>query len=470
MAYTVPQGVVATRISLREKLAYALGDVASNVVWSGVGSFATFYYTNSAGMAAAAIGTMFLISRIFDGISDVIMGLIIDRTRSRFGKARPWLLWMALPFGAAGVLLFSVPSGWGPAAKLFYAFITYNLLSTVIYTAINLSYGTMTALITDDTRDRTLLNVFRMIGAVLCSTTVGLIVMPMVNSFGGTGTGAAWQKTFGILSAAGVVLFFICFLGTKERVGSSAKKEDVVPAKIAVKALFKNKYWFLLTANSIIGTIGMGNMGVNVYYAKYWLANENLVGLLTMSLMLPAFIGLFCTPPLTAKFGKRNMNLAGNLLGIAGLIVMAFFPANFAVVVGANIIRGLGMSAMMGVGFVMIADTIDYGEWKTGVRTEGLTYSASSFGGKVGTGLGAGVLGWALGIGGFDAARETQTGSAMTAMLFVFIYLPIILSTVSSILLWFYKLDRELPGILSDLRERRKMAETARGHTPVQML
>jgi GPH family glycoside/pentoside/hexuronide:cation symporter len=155
MAQRETLGLVKERIKLKEKLAFSLGDIASNVVWSGVGSFVTFYYTNSVGMAAAAIGTMFLISRIFDGISDIVMGLIIDRTKSRFGKARPWLLWMALPFGISGVLLFSVPLGLSPVAKLIYVYITYNLLSTVVYTAINLSYGTMTALITDNSKDRT---------------------------------------------------------------------------------------------------------------------------------------------------------------------------------------------------------------------------------------------------------------------------------------------------------------------------
>jgi GPH family glycoside/pentoside/hexuronide:cation symporter len=172
MAQTVFQGQVTERIKLKEKLAYGLGDVACNVVWSGVGSFATYYYTNSAGLAAAAVGTMFLVSRIFDGISDIIMGIIIDRTRTRFGKARPWLLWMALPFGISGFLLFSVPQSWGVGAKLVYAYITYNLLSTVIYTAVNLSYGALNALITDDSRDRTLLNIFRMLGAVFCGIMV----------------------------------------------------------------------------------------------------------------------------------------------------------------------------------------------------------------------------------------------------------------------------------------------------------
>jgi GPH family glycoside/pentoside/hexuronide:cation symporter len=457
MAQNAAQGIVTERIKLKEKLAYSLGDVASNVVWGGVSSFVTYYYTNSAGMAAAAIGTMFLVSRIFDGVSDITMGLIIDRTRSRFGKARPWLLWMLLPFAIATVLIFSVPQSWGPGAKLLYVYITYNLLSTVVYTAINLPYGTMTALITDDTRDRTLLNVFRMVGAVVCTIAVNSAVMPMVNGFGGGND--AWQKTFGIFGSIAAVLFLLCFLGTRERVGASTKKEDVPPVKVAIAALFKNKYWYLITGNLIIMAIAISNQGVNIYFAKYWMNNEGLVGLFSMATMGPAFLGILIATPISAKIGgRRNLCLAGNIVAITGIIIQALNPTNFVMLLTGFILRGFGLSAMMAVSFVMIADVIDYGEWKTGVRAEGLVYSASSFGQKVGTGVGAAILGWTLAFGGFNAAAEVQEKPAMTAILFVLIYLPLILYGISTLLYVLYKLDKELPGIRADLNQRHKNA------------
>ncbi|MDR3336283.1 MAG: glycoside-pentoside-hexuronide (GPH):cation symporter [Treponema sp.] len=452
MAQTALQGIVQERLKFREKLAYGLGDMACNVVWGGVGAFATYYYTNSAGMAAAAIGTMFMISRVFDGVSDLIMGLIIDRTRSRFGKARPWLLWMAIPFAVAAVLLFSVPQNWGAGAKLIYAYITYNLLGTVVYTAINLSYGTMTALITDDSKDRTLLNVFRMLGSVIMGIIVNIAVMPMVNGFGG-GPGA-WRTTFIILGTVGAGLFFLCFAGTKERVGASAKKEDVVPIKAALGALFRNKYWYLIVINGIIGSTAAGTMGVNIYFAKYWLNDETLVGVLSMTTMLPLLIGLFFMAPLVVKVGKRNLMLIGCLVLITGIIVQILGVTSLSMVLAGGILRGLGMVPMAAVGFVITADVIDYGEWKTGIRTEGLVYSASSLGTKVGTGLGAGALGWSLAFGNFDAALDVQDTPAKTAILFVFVYLPLILYCLSSVILLFYKLDKQLPQILIDLKER----------------
>jgi GPH family glycoside/pentoside/hexuronide:cation symporter len=315
----------------------------------------------------------------------------------------------------------------------------------------------MTALITDDSRDRTQLNIFRMVGALLCGITVSMLVMPMVNGFGGGSD--AWQKTFGIFSVVAVALFMLCFLGTKERVGASTKKEDLAPVGVAIKALFKNKYWYLITGNSIIMAVSQANMGVNVYFAKYWMNDENLVGLLSMSMMIPMFIGLFFMAPVVAKWGKRNVMLAGNLVSITGIIVQLLNHTNTTFLIAGNALKGLGMTGMVAVSFVMVADVIDYGEWKTGIRTDGLTYSASSFGGKVGTGLGAAILGWALACGGFDAALAVQGEGAMNAILFVFIYLPLILTIISTVLMWMYKLDKQLPGILSDLNERHRQAE-----------
>jgi GPH family glycoside/pentoside/hexuronide:cation symporter len=449
-------GVVQERIRLKEKLAFGLGDMASNIVWGSVGSFATYYYTNSVGMAAAAIGTMFLISRIFDGISDLLMGLVIDRTRSRFGKARPWLLWMALPLAAAGVLLFSVPQSWGAGAKLIYVYITYNLLGTVVYTAINVAYGTMTALITDDTRDRTLLNVFRIVGAGLMAIIVNMSVMPMVNGFGGDG--GAWQKTFIILGAVAAGLFFLCFLGTKERVGASGKREDAVPVKAALGALLRNKYWYLMVLTGIINFTVVGTMGVNVYFAKYWLGDESLVGLLSMAASVCGVIVVVFLEPLVVKLGKRNVMFVAYSIAIAGLLVQILGITSLPLVLLGSILRGLGYISLT-AWLVAIADVIDYGEWKTGLRTDGLIYSASSLGTKLGTGLGAAALGWSLAFGKFNAALDIQEAPAMGYIRFVFIFLPLILYILGAVVLFFYDLDKQLPQILADLKERHQKPE-----------
>lgn len=444
-------GIVSERLKFREKFAYGLGDVASNIVWGGVSGFATYYYTNAIGMAAAAIGTMFLLSKIFDGISDIIFGLLLDRTNTKYGKARPWLLWMAIPYGILAYLMFSVPSSWGPIPKLAFAYVTYNLLSTVIYTAINLSYGTMTALVTDDDRDRTSLNVYRMVGAIICSVVINIIIMPMVNGFGGDSS--AWSKTFAILGATATVLFILTFAGTKERVGAglSANRETAVPVKVALKALIQNKYWVNRMIANVIGQLSAATMGINIYFAAYWLGSEEAVGLLTIISSLPMFISLIVSSPLVNKFGKRNISLVGAAVGMLGLIVQAINPASYSLIMIGQVLRGIGLGPIAAVGFVMIADAIEYGEWKTGVRSEGLVYSASSFGAKVGAGLGAAILGWALAFGGYNAEATVQSHSAMTSIIVVFIYIPMILQVITIVLLWVYKLDKELPSIREEL-------------------
>ena len=207
---------VKEKISLREKISYGLGDFAGNIVWSSVAGYGVYYYTNSAGIAAAAIGTMFMISRVFDGLSDILMGLIIDRTKSKHGKARPWLLWMAIPFGIATALMFSVPPAFTPIAKLVYAYITYNLLSAVIFTAINQSYSTLSALITDNVKDRTHLNIARMAMAMVCSIAINFIVIPLVNKMGGTPQ--AWTITFSILAVVAVLLFYVVFFNNQRTI------------------------------------------------------------------------------------------------------------------------------------------------------------------------------------------------------------------------------------------------------------
>ncbi|WP_343250357.1 glycoside-pentoside-hexuronide (GPH):cation symporter [Diplocloster hominis] len=440
---------VKEKISLREKTAYSMGAFASNIVWSGVTAFSTYYYTESVGIAAAAIGTMFVLSRVLDGISDLIMGLILDRTKSRFGKARPWLLWMAIPFAIATMLLFAVPHSLGPLGRLVYAYITYNLLSTVVYTAINQGYCLLSVLITDNPKDRTSLNVFRMIGATLCAILVNAIVMPMVNGFGG-GPGA-WTTTFLILSIIAAFMFFGAFAGTKERLTDTEKKREIVPVKTALLALVKNKHWWNRTLSNLIITIISATAAVNVFYAAYWLGNDTLGGFITIINLLPMMLSLVFSTSLVEKFGKRNVCLIFSFIGLGGFVVQIIDPGSMALTLAGQALRGLSLGPVSAVGFVMLADTIDYGEWKTGVRTEGLVFSSSSFGSKVGTGIGSALVGWVLAWGGYIASAKVQADSVLNAILAVYIYIPAVLQVVSIILLFGYTLDKHLPKILRDL-------------------
>lgn len=450
------QYIVKERIKLGEKIAYGLGDVAINIIWSGISGFATYYYTNSAGLAAAAIGTMFLISRILDGISDILMGLIVDRTKSKHGKSRAWVLWMAIPFGLVAFLAFSIPPGWGSVAKLIYAYITYNLASTIIFTAISVSYSSLMTRITDNEIDRTSLSAFRMFGAMICGLAINIIVIPLVNGLGGGQKG--WSITFAILGVISAILFFICFAGTKERVGSSVageEKKDDVPVKEALKALVKNKFWLNRAVNSLTSSIIMAGTGVNVYYAAYWLNNEEAVGIISIVNVLPMIVTMLLSTYISRVMSKRNMSIMAAVISMVGLVIQAINPGSLVTVLAGCAVRGIGTGLLSAISWVMMAEVVDYGEWKTGVRSEGLVFSAISFGQKVGAGLGSAMLGWALAIGGFDAAAAVQTESAKNSILAVFTYIPFVLQIIILILSVLYTVEKQMPQIREDLLKKR---------------
>lgn len=449
---------VKERIKFGEIFGYGLGDLANNLVYGLVSGYATYYYTNSAGMAAGAVGTMFMISRIFDGISDIIMGLIIDRTKSKHGKARPWILWMAIPFAIAVVLQFTVPQSFSMTGKLIYAYITYNLLSTIIYTASNQAYGTLNVLITDNPQDRAKLSISRMALAMIGVIGMNATIMPLIRIFGNGSR--AWTIVAAIMGAISIVLFLITFWSTKERLGhdeepeANTVKKEKTDSKAAVKALFRNKYWVNRIIFSLAITIATMTSASNVYYAQYWLGNPDLTGMISIVNVIPMLVALALVNPLLKKIGNRNTSLVGAVIMVVGFIIQFLFPASLTMVLLGTGIRGFGTGLASALTAVMLGDTIDYGEWKSGIRTDGLVYSASTFGAKVGNGVATASLGWALAIGSFDASLAVQAAPALNAIRFVFTVLPLIAAALAVFLNLIYDLDKKMPQILHELKER----------------
>lgn len=451
---------VQDRIKFREIFCYGLGDFATNLIYGLVSSFATYYYTNSVGMAAAAVGTMFMISRIFDGISDIIMGIIIDRTKSKYGKARPWVLWMAIPFGIAVVLQFAVPQSWSATGKLIYAYITYNFLSTIVYTATSQALGTMNVMITDNPLDRTRLSISRMAMAMIAVILLNVTVIPLVAVFGGGSRG--WTLTAAILGIIAVVLYLIVFANTKERIGETSEngieKKEQVPIKIALKALFTNKYWINRILFALAITIATMTTSVNVYYAQYWLGDENLVGMLSIANVLPMLVSLVLVNFFLKRIGVRNTSLLGVCIMLVGFILQFIAPTSYIIILVGQGIRGFGTGLASTVTSVMLGDTIEYGEWKSGIRSDGLVFSAASFGTKVGTGIATASLGWALACGGFDSQIAVQSDTALTAIQAVFVFIPLAATVIAVILNLMFNLDKKMPQIMSDLKEREVQA------------
>lgn len=441
-------------LSILERFAFGCGDAGCNIIYTAMTGFLLLYYTDYAGVSAAAVGVIMLISRVFDGISDLIMGNIVDRTHSRFGKARPWILRMCIPFAVAGVLLFSVPTSWASNAKLVYVFITYNLVSTVIYTAINVPYSALNALMTQDPYERSVLSIFRNLLATAGSLFINTFTLKLVDFFGDNA--AAWSKTFGVFGLIATALFLINFAGCKERVKPAVKNGEVqnVPVKEGFKALFKNKYWIMVTVMLALIFISMALYGgATVYFAKTVLGNKNLVAPIGNAVYVAQILAMFVVAFFVKKMGKKNVMVIGCVLNIAGFAFM-LLTTNYAILIACSVLRGVASACMGATMWAMVSDTIDYGEWKTGCRTEGLVNSACSFGYKIGNGLGSAILGWIISFGGYVDTAAVQSAQAIFSVKLAFAIIPIVIYIVIIVLLQGYKLDKEFDGIIEDLQKR----------------
>lgn len=453
MDSTQTQSTVSFKENLgfKDYLGFGFGDMAVNFTFASLGMFVVFFYTDVIGISAGIIGTLMLFSRSFDGIIDVVIGGLVDKTHSRWGKTRPWLLFGAIPFAALTILLFAVPSSWSEAAKVVYIFLSYNILM-VAFSAIAIPYGTLNSLVTRDQHQREIFNLFRMFMAQIGVLIVTNATMPLVNFFGNKQV--SWVITYAILSGISVILLLIVFKSQRERVTVSAEKK--IPLKISLKAIGHNKYWWIATIFFIIYSIGYAlNQGSTIYYAKYILHNDSLVGVLTLAYLAPVLAGFLVIASLFGKYGKTKVMLYGSIVSIVGYLVTLISPDNFWVVMIAQIVKGFGQAPLLGGVWAMFPDTIEYGEWKTHVRIEGLLYSGGSLGQKIGVGLGTAITGWVLAFGHYNGTLATQSPSAVQAIYQLFIYIPLIIYVLQIVMLRMYDLDKKYPQIMADLAERK---------------
>lgn len=453
-ATATPNGSLE-KISFREKFFYGGGDLASNLVLVLTATFVSFFYTDALGLNAGIIGAIMMVSRLFDGITDILMGYVMDKTKSKHGKARPWMLWLAAPIGVATVLVFLVPNI-GDVGKYIYVALTYNLVTTVLYTAINIPYGALTARMSRDQHQRSVINIFRMFMAQVGSLAINALTLPFVQAMGGAQGSAnprGWIIVSCIYGAVAALLFFLCYFNTKERVDIPMEKMSFGHG---LKLCFRNDQWVLLVMVWVVMALGMAmGMSMGTYYMKYFLGNEAYVGYLSA---IQTAVGLICMAvmmPLLKKFGKRNVALVGAIVSLAGQLLMLVNPYFFGWLAVCAVIKGIGLASGMGTMFAMVADTIEYGHWKTGTRVEGMLYSTTTFGAKVGMGLGMAIAMALLEGAGYYGLAAVQTPAAMNMIRMLYLYVPIPFLVVIPILYWFYKLDKIYPEVMEDLTNGR---------------
>ena len=458
------------KLRLQEKIGYGFGDFASSMFWKIFGMYLLFFYTDVFGIAPATVGTMFLITRIWDSCFDPVVGVLADRTKTRWGKFRPYLLWTAVPFAVIGVLTFYVPD-FSEKGKIIYAYITYSLMM-MIYSVINVPYAALLGVMSSDRKERTVLSSYRMVFAFAGSVFALWLVEPLVRHFGGDmNSKYGWIVTISIFGCITTALFIGCFLLTKERV--QPVYGDKPNLKNDVNDLLKNKPWWILLGAGIAALIFTSiRDGSAVYYFKYFVSSHQDY---TISIFGESFsmtptsfylvigqaasiIGVIAATPVSKKIGKKNTFLGAMALsGILSVIFYFVSKNDVIVIMILQVLISICSSAIFPLIWAMYADSADYSEWKTGRRATGLVFSASSMSQKFGWTIGGSATGWLLGYYGF-IANAVQTASAQHGIQLMLSLLPALAAAISVLFILLYPLsESKLQVIENELAAQRKL-------------
>ncbi len=444
----------ALKLTVKEKISYGLGDTASNFYWQMFMSFILFFYTDVFGISAAVAGTMLLITRMWDTAIDPVMGVIADRTNTRWGKFRPYLLWMALPIGIIGVLTFTTPD-LSLSGKIVYAYVTSTLMMAA-YTAINTPYSALMGVLTPNSLERTSVSSYRFVLAFVAIFIVQGTTLPLVKYFGNGNQALGFQWTMVVFSVVAVILFVFTFLNTRERV--HPPKDQKSSIKSDLRDLFSNRPWmvlffigiFALSYNSI-------RSGSIIYYFKYYIGDEIMTSAFMVSGTIAAIVGVMMTKYLSKLLGKRALYMV--LWGIVSVLTGLFYfipKENVTLIFASHVVISFILGPTAPLIWAMYADTADYSEWKSGRRATGLVFSAATFAQKLGWAIGGAITGWLLAYFGF-VANVVQTQGAQDGIRLMMSVIPAIGGVLATIGMWFYTLDEPLmEKIEQDLTSRKK--------------
>ena len=443
------------KISVTEKIGYGLGDAAANFIFQTMLVFQLAFYTDTFGITAAAAGTLFLVVRVWDAIFDPIMGVVADRTNTKWGKFRPWVLWTAVPFGIMGYLTFTTPP-FGAEGKLVYAYVTYIVLM-MVYSANNLPYSALSGVITGDLAERTSLSSYRFVCAMSAAFVIQGLALPMVNYFGQGDTAKGYQMTMGVFSALAVVFFVITFVTTRERVQPDPTQQNSVRQDFG--DLTRNGPWLVMFALTLILFITLSMRGgVMLYYWKYFVGREDLFSLFNVCGLGATIVGVIASTPLAKRYGKRDVFIAGLTLTVLFTAAFVLLPRDAIVaIIALEALRQLAYGFTIPLLWAMMADVADYSEWKNRRRATAIIFSAIVFALKAGLGFGGAIGGWVLSVYGYvpnvEQTERALQGIKLTASVF-----PAITFAICVVCLFFYRIDKRLEiEITDELAERRRL-------------
>ena len=441
------------------KIGYGSGDIAGNVIYAFLSTFMMFYLTDTVGMDVGIVGTLMALSKLFDGVTDLFFGSMIDKTKTKMGKARPWMIFGYIGCAIMLAAIFMVPESWGENAQYAYFFVTYTLLNAVFYTANNIAYASLTALITKNSSERVQLGSIRFIFAFATSLLIQYITLDAVTFFGGGAQG--WKMVAIIYAIIGLAVNTFSGLSVKElsdeeldetKDKNLQKLEEKYTMRQAAKLLFSNKYYLMICAVYLTTQLYASTLNMGVYFMKYILGNENLLGTFSLAINIPLIAGLLLTPMLVQKMKSMyRINLIGYGIAVLGraLVIVAGYMKNVPLMLAFTAVAALGTSPLQGDLNALIASCSEYTFLTRGKRIDGTMYSCSSFGIKVGGSIGTAVCGWLMAAAGFVENVAVQNQSTINMLHVMYLWLPMAFNIIVTVILFRLNVEKANENLMA---------------------
>ena len=415
------------------KLGYGSGDLAGNMVYAFLSSFVMLYLTNTVGLNPGIIGTLIMVSKLFDGVSDIFFGTMIDKTKSKLGKARPWMLYAYIGCAVTLVANFAIPASLGRTAQYAWFFIAYTMLNAVFFTANNIAYASLVTFCTRNSKERVEMGSFRFIFAFSTSLIIQSVTVQFVRALG---NGASAWKTVAIIYAViGLIVNTISVFSIKElpeeELAKDKDQEEKYSLIEAAKLLVSNKYYLMICGTYVCQQIYTAMLNMGIYYMIYILKNEDLYSVFSWAINIPVIIAMCITPMLVERMkGLYRMNLAGYILGTAGRVgvIIAGYMGSVPLMIAFTAVAALGMAPWQGDMGAVVASCSEYTWLTKGKHIDGTMYSCTSFGTKIGGGIGAALCGWLLDISGFVKTSAVQPTSCINMLHVMYLWIPMLLS------------------------------------------
>ena len=429
------------------KIGYGSGDIAGNCVYALLTAFMMIYLTDTIGLSMGVVSTLIAASKIFDGVSDFFFGRMIDKTKSKMGKARPWMLWAYIGCAITLVACFSIPTSWGKTAQYIFFFLSYTMLNAVFFTANNIAYASLTALITKNTSERVQIGSFRFIFAFATKIVIEAVTIFAVGWLGGGVMG--WRLIAIIYAVLGLITNTISVFSVKElpeeETDAEEKKENELTFLQSFKILLKNKYYIIISSSYILTQLYASVIGMGTYYAKYLLGDETIFSTLSLAINITMVVALTVLPYVIKKLGGMyKLNIWGYVIAALGRVgvMVAAYMGSLPLMLVFTAVSTIGIAPLQGDLNALIASCSEHTTLKTGYRLEGMMYSCSSLGLKLGGALGTAICGWLLDAAGYVENAAVQTAATVNMLNFLYLWMPVILCVAVGFLLVFLRVEK----------------------------